>query len=346
MKISNSVYSLAVSVLFTTLSFGQQVTVRHSDSGDTINILIGNKPFTSFCYSPALEKPVLFPVYAPNGEIVTGGFPAAPRKGERVDHPHQMGLWFNHGDVNGLDFWNNSSAIPAADKDKYGHISVIELLKYKGGKKGIIKVVSDWMNSEGVVELRETTTWIFSGKDDIWTIDHISDLKALRKDVIISDCKEGLFAIRVDRSLEMPADEALVFTDAKGNPTEVKAVDNTGVTGMYHSADGKSGNAVWGTRNKWVVLSGMKNGKPLSLAIFDNPSNPGYPAYWHARGYGLFSVNNFGRKSYDDTQEKMEVKISAGKSIRLVHRFCVKSGSEITGDQAEQRYKDFTVEYR
>jgi hypothetical protein len=32
----------------------------------------------------------------------------------------------------------------------------------------------------------------------------------------------------------------------------------------------------------------------------------GYPAYAHARGYGLFSVNNFGQNSYDPKKEKVK----------------------------------------
>ena len=36
-------------------------------------------------------------------------------------------MWFNHGDVNGLDFWNNSDAIPADRKDKMGTIEDISL---------------------------------------------------------------------------------------------------------------------------------------------------------------------------------------------------------------------------
>ena len=50
----------------------------------------------------------------------------------------------------------------------------------------------------------------------------------------------------------------LIFTDDKGNPTTVKATDNTGVTGMYTSSNGLKGDAVWGTRNDWVILSGNK----------------------------------------------------------------------------------------
>jgi hypothetical protein len=93
-----------------------------------------------------------------------------------------------------------------------------------------------------------------------------------------------------------------VFTDDKGNPTTVKATDNTGVTGMYTSNQGLKGDAVWGTRNDWVFLSGTKDNTAITFAIFDHPDNPGYPAYAHARGYGLFSVNNLGQNSYDTKQ--------------------------------------------
>ena len=128
------------------------------------------------------------------------------------------------------------------------------------------------------------------------TIDHISTLTAADGQVIFGDNKEGMFAIRVDRAFEMPSDESLIFTDDKGNPTTVKAIDNTGVTGMYISSKGLKGDSVWGTRNEWVILSGLKNNIKISMAIFDNPKNPGFPAYAHARGYGLFLIKQFRTK--------------------------------------------------
>ena len=94
----------------------------------------------------------------------------------------------------------------------------------------------------------EKTTYIFSGDKNSRTIDHISTLTAVNGPVTITDNKEGLFAIRVDRAFEMPSNESLIFTDDKGNPTTVKATDNTGVTGMYTSSSGLKGDAVWGTQ--------------------------------------------------------------------------------------------------
>jgi hypothetical protein len=177
------------------------------------------------------------------------------------------------------------------------------------------------------------------------TIDHISTLTAVNGPVIIGDSKEGMFAIRVDRAFEMPSTESLIFTDDKGNPTTVKATDNKGVTGMYTSSKGLKGDSVWGTRNEWVILSGLKNNIRITMAIFDNPKNPGYPAYAHARGYGLFSLNNFGQNSYDPKQEKRSYKIEKGQSVTLYHRFYVQSGSELTAEDANRIFKEFSKAY-
>src|SRR5881396_3735394 len=69
-----------------------------------------------------LKKPTLYPLRTASGKLVTRGWPLEPRPGERVDHPHHVGLWFTYSDVNGLDFWNNSDAIPAARAPKMGTI--------------------------------------------------------------------------------------------------------------------------------------------------------------------------------------------------------------------------------
>jgi hypothetical protein len=315
------------------------------DDKHKVDIFINGALFTSYQYPSNIEKPFLYPVLAPNGSIITRGYPIEPRKGERVDHPHQIGIWFNHGNVNGLDFWNNSSAIPADKKDGYGHITHQKIVKAESGKTGILEVVSNWNDSKGNILLTEDTRYIFSGDKNSRTIDHITRLTAVNGPVVFGESKEGLFAIRVDRAFEMPSNESLIFTDDKGNPTTVKAADNKGVTGMYTSSNGLKGDAVWGTRNDWVMLTAVKNNVQVTMAIFDNPKNPGYPAYAHARGYGLFSVNNLGQNSYDPKQEKKSVKLEKGESMTFYHRFYVLSGSELTVENANKLFLEFSNAY-
>ena len=310
-----------------------------------VDVYVNGSLFTSYRYPADLEKPFLYPIYASNGSVITRGYPIEPRKSERIDHPHQVGLWFNHGSINGLDFWNNSSAIPADRKDSYGHIAVQKLVRADNGKKGVLEVMSEWKDNKGNTILLENTMYLFSGDAASRTMDHIATLTAVNGPVIIADNKEGLFAIRVDRAFEMPSTESLVFTDDKGNPTTVKATDNTGVTGMYTSSLGLKGDAVWGTRNNWVLLSGTKDNTMITFGIFDHPDNPGYPAYAHARGYGLFSVNNLGQNSYDAKQEKVEWKLAEGESLTIRHRFYVKAGTEMTAKEADKIFKRFSKTY-
>jgi hypothetical protein len=336
---------ILVFMLTTGASLNAQVSkVRlvRVDDKQKVDVMVDGKLFTSYQYPSNMEKPYLFPIYAPNGSIITRGFPIEPRKGERVDHPHQIGLWFNHGNVNGLDFWNNSSAIPANRKDSYGHIVVKQIVK---AKKNILEVVSNWDDNKGNSLLAENTKYIFSGDKNSRTVDHISTLTAVNGPVTFSDNKEGMFAIRVDRAFEMPSNESLIFTDEKGNPTNVMATDNTGVTGMYTSSSGLKGDKVWSSRNDWVMLSGTKDNVLTTMAVFDHPKNIGYPAHSHARGYGLFSTNNLGASSYVPDEEKMVVTIQKGESITLRHRFYVQSDSELTPEKANQIFQSFSKLY-
>ena len=326
-------------------SGNEYVKLDRKDDKHRVDVIVDGKLFTSYQYPENMEKPFLYPVISPDGQVITRGFPVDPRKGERVDHPHHIGIWFNHGNINGLDFWNNSSAIPADKKDEYGHINLQKIVRTENGKKGVLEVIADWDDNKGNTLLSENTTYIFSGTGNLRIIDHIATLTAVNGPVTFNDSKEGMFAIRVDRAFEMPSDEPLIFTDDKGIPTKVESVDNTGVSGMYIASNGLRGDRVWGTRNDWVLLTGTKDNIPVTMGIFDNPKNHGYPAYAHARGYGLFSVNNFGQNSYDPKKEKVHFTLEKGKSVRLVHRFIVQSGKEITPEQAESIFEEFAKEY-
>src|SRR2546430_164772 len=88
-----------------------RVTVTPNEAARRVDVSIGGQPFTSYIWPDRLKKPVLYPLRSATGTLVTRGWPFDPRPGERVDHPHHVGLWFDYGDVNGIDFWNNSDAL-------------------------------------------------------------------------------------------------------------------------------------------------------------------------------------------------------------------------------------------
>src|SRR6266581_645968 len=76
-----------------------RVTVVPDESARRVDVAIGGKPFTSYIWPDQVKKPVLDPIRSANGTLVTRGWPLAPRPGERIDHPHHVGLWFNYENV-------------------------------------------------------------------------------------------------------------------------------------------------------------------------------------------------------------------------------------------------------
>ncbi len=307
-----------------------------------VDVIVDGKLFTSYIYPDDLDKPVLYPVYSAKGSVITRGFPRDPRPGERVDHPHHVGIWFNYGDVNGLDFWNNSYAIPADKKDQFGSVRHQKIVKTESGKDhGTLRVVANWIDSKGNVLLVEETTFIFSGTDNLRTIDRISKLTAQKSKVVFKDNKEGMLGMRLDRSFEEPSTKAEVFTDANGNPTAVPVLNNDGVNGVYRNSNGLEKGDVWGKRADWVSLSAEKNGEKITVAMVDNKKNVGYPAHWHARTYGLFAVNNIGSKVYVPTDEETIYTLEPGKSMEFKHRILVSSGNFLDEKAMNQEFKDF-----
>jgi hypothetical protein len=327
------------------LNKGGNITLSKLDSLQRVDIYIGGILFTSYWYSDTLTKPFLYPVNSASGTVITRGFPLFPRAGERIDHPHHVGIWFNYGNVNNIDFWNNSFAIPADQKSKFGKIIQQKLdTVYINGNQAFLKASDNWLKADSTVLLNEELTYIFSGNDTTRSVTRYTTLTAQDSIVQLKDNKEGLWAIRLDRFLEMPSTEPVVFTDANGIPTAVPALNNVGVSGMYFGSNGLKGDSVWGTRNKWVMLTGKKNEEKITVIIFDHPGNPGFPAHFHARGYGLFSINNLGQKVFRPEEPEQNFILNPGLSLHFKHRMLIFSGVEISVDQAEDLYKQFVEE--
>jgi hypothetical protein len=327
MKIRNRLISVAMFftiILFYQCGNSQQIKLEVDDSEKKVDVLIDGQLFTSYIYPENVKKPVLWPVVSPAGNILTRSYPMINKEGDRTDHPHHVGVWLNYGDVNGLDFWNNSEAIPPEKRDGYGTIYHQAVKKAKSGKgKAVLKTESVWKSPDNQSMLAEETDFTFRAKENLRIIDRTTTLKALIDEVKFTDNKEGMFAIRVARELELPTDKPTILMDAHGNATEVKKMDNTLVKGNYRSADGIEGGKVWGTRCRWMKLSSEINGEPVSLVIIDHPNNVGYPTYWHARDYGLFAANTLGQKIFSNGENELNFSMKKGETVTFKYRLVV-----------------------
>lgn len=308
----------------------------------TVNIFIGETFFTSLLYSDLAEKPILYPLMSPNGKIVTRQFPLQENDGERIDHPHQVGMWFNYERVNGLDFWNNSYAIPENRKSQYGWIRSVKIKQARASKRsGGILYTANWERQNNKVILTEETEFLFFGNAKIRVVDRTTKLTAVEDTVIFEDVKDGLMALRVATELEVPSDKLDDFTSASGKIYISSSVVN-GANGSYLSSAGKQDNNVWGTRAEWVMLSGRIDNHPVSIIMIDHPKNPGYPTYWHAREYGLFAANPLGQKIFSNGRETMSLRLKAGESCTFRYRVAIYSGERPSSEIINEIAKRFS----
>jgi len=186
---------------------------------------------------------------------------------------------------------------------------------------------SDWVDINGNVILNEETTYIFSGEDNLRTIERITKLTAVEK-VIFTENKEGLLGLRLDRAFEEPAQKPEKFLDANGIVTEVPVLNNDGVNGIYRNAEGIKGGDVWGKRSPWVALRAEKEGEVITIVILDHKENPNYPAWSHARGYGLFASNNLGGRAFDKDAAPVKLELEPGEKIIFKHEVVI--GGDLT----------------
>lgn len=310
-----------------------------------MDVLIDGKLFTSYCWPENVYKPILYPVIAASGTEVTRGFPLKPRQGEQVDHIHQAGIWLNYGNVNGLDFWGNGSR---GMKEPAGGEIVHKSIERMESKKGEAFFVTsaEWLDPKGITLLDEKSEYHFLAQGNVRIIDRITRLTAKDSEVVFKDTKEGMFGMRVARQLELPSSAGVILTDSTGNPSKEKDNRNEGVSGNYKSSEGITGEGVWGTRAKWMSLSGVIGNDSIAIVICDHPNNPGYPTYWHARGYGLFSANPLGWKDFTKGKEELNFRIPAKKSATFRYRVIICSGKTLSDKELNAYSADFGNLYK
>jgi hypothetical protein len=337
---------LAASFIFAATAFAapsKGVQVVADEANRRVDITIDGQFFTSYIWPASLKKPVLYPLITDEGITVTRGYPLSIRPGERVDHPHHAGLWFNYESANGFDFWNNSDAIKPEARAKMGTILHTKILSTNSGtNRGELVVESTWVIGDNQQLLTQTTRYLFLRHNHARAIDLDITLTALDH-VVFKDAKDGLLGLRVAGWLESPNEKGGIFMDASGRPTKVDAADTSSATGVYLTSEGVQGDAVWGTRGRWCTLTGHTGNHTVAIAILDHPSNPGYPTTWHARGYGLFALNPLGPSIFNPKLPPLNLTLEKNQSATFRYRLILFSHA-VTAEQMNREADAFTVE--
>lgn len=325
-------------------SDGEQVTLREVPSQNKIDVLIDGALFTSYRWPENVYKPVLYPIISSAGSTITRGFPLETRAGERNDHRHQVGNWLNYGNVNGFDFWGNGHTgerLPNGGEIRHAAIE----RRSSGLGEASLTARARWLDASGNELMEERTELHFISRGRVRIIDRITVLTATGGDsIVFKDTKEGMFGLRVARALELPSQEQISLTDAAGKLLP-KQVNNEGVTGNYRSSEGVTGEAVWGTRARWMDLRGNIKGENVSVTICDHPKNISYPTWWHARGYGLFSANPLGAKDFTKGKEELNFTLAARDSLTFRYRIVIAAVDPLSDEDLNRISDEFAGKY-
>ncbi|MCX6624411.1 MAG: PmoA family protein [Acidobacteria bacterium] len=289
-----AILSCAFAIVLPAAAAGAKVKF-HKTPGK-IEISMDGKPFTRFIYGAEWSTPFLHPLRTSTGVVVTRGYPVEKIAGESEDHIWHHGLWYSHGDINGVDFWRDLG--PA----KTGRMVVTGSPKSTGNRiSADVLLVTPAKETIGTV----TEQFTFSRAGANHVIDVNVTIRAGRgRPLKMGDTEEGALGIRF-------ADEFRVDRGA--------TLTNSG---------GVIGRGIWGKRAKWVDYSTTIQGQKAGVLILDDPANPKYPTWWHARHYGFAAVNPFGVHDFEhDRSKDGSVTIPSGRTLAFHYRLVIHPGS-------------------
>ena len=280
----------------------------------SVEVHIEGDLFTAYHYGIGFKKPVFYPIVSAGGNWLNRGWPIrSDIAGEARDHWHQVSMWFTYGNVNGVDFWAET---PESGKIRHTGFTAIQ----SGDRQGILGYTADWNGPDGKTLLKQETSVIFGYTERSRSMNFDISLTAAGGEVVFGDTKEGMFGIRYNKDL----------------------MEKNG--GAYLNANGQEKeqgeNGVWGKRAGWVALRGEVAGEPTVIAIFEHPSSVSHPTWWHARGYGLFAANPFGKKDFEKGSEPQNITIAQGESLNFRYHVVFYSGS-LTKEELDSIYEGY-----
>jgi hypothetical protein len=286
---------------------GKDSGVVIKEAGDKLRIEVGGQLFSEYHYQN-VSRPFLYPIIGPGGAQMARNWPMKDVPNEEHDHPHHRSVWYAHGDINGHDFWSETKGAGKTVHEKFLEVK-------SGADVGVIKSLNKLVANDGkLIGTDERTIRIHSGGR---LLDYEITVHASNGKLTFGDTKEGTMAIRLAETMRL-----------KGKVGQGHIINSEGVRDAE----------TWGKRAKWCDYYGPADGKNVGVAIFDHPSNPRHPTWWHVRDYGLFAANPFGLHDFEKSPDKHkgDFEVPAGQTATFRYRFYFHEGDEKQGKVAEE----------
>jgi hypothetical protein len=297
------VFAGAALVMMSAKSRPAELTAAKTPEG--VRVTIDGQLFTEYLIRSG-AKPILWPILGPTGQPMTRAYPMGEASNEKKDHVHQRSLWFTHGSVNGISFWDEAG--------KHGTTQHRRFVTVQSGAQAVVETENDWLGPNGQKVCEDRRRLTFGAEGDARWIDFDITLTASAGPVKFGDTKEGTFGLRIAETMKVEAKRG----------------------GRIINSDGATDDNAWGKRAPWVDYHGPVAGATLGIAVMNHPKSFRVPTYWHVRTYGLFAANPFGVNDF--TKGKAgdgSYTLPDGQSISFYYRVLLHKGDEKEAKVAE-----------
>lgn len=314
--------------------------------------------------------PIVWPICSSDGLLMTRGYPMIDeenpdqiqcpefknilmnakinRISEALDHPHHRSFWFNHGNVNGCDFWT---------RDRQASIVHDEFLALENNEKtALIKTKNKWIdektNKTLCTDIRTLVFGVLKVENrSIRYIDFDIEITATENEVVFGDTKEGSFGIRVPGTMDV---DIMKRNKKFGNRNK-----NWG--GKILNSNGEKDGITWAKRANWVDYSGpiparlndvqlsefakKENKQDLKLAlggitVMNHPGSFRFPTWWHVRTYGLYAANPFGQHDFEPGTGNGSQTLKKGEKLHFGYRVLFHDG-DLDAKTLDRLYGDY-----
>lgn len=294
---------LAACLFFPAVRAADPAALVVQQDASLVTVSAGPQPVLTYRYGDAPFKPYVKELHSPAGVQILRDSPA--------DHVHHRGLMYGIF-VNGIDFWSEQAAC-----GKQVHVA-LELIPTPA------------QNGLAAATIGQRLRWLAPGAEQPLLVEQRT-LKVFRP--------ADLSATLLTWQCQLQPGENAGTVKLTGNHYDglgVRFVQSMDQVGRFSYAAGIPGDIVRGTerltRDKWAAYTAPAEGRPVTVAVFDDPQNPRHPA-------GIFTMlRGFSYLSATPNIWKSPLELGAGQSLSYRYGVAVWDG-EVGKDQIEALYQ-------
>jgi hypothetical protein len=295
-------------VLFCASAGAQQTAMSIQQDNTSARVVLNGQPVLVYRFAGVPKKPYASELLTPGGVNVLRDSPA--------DHKHHHALMFAVG-VDGINFWEENNACGLQES------------------RSIAGTATSTQPGGSQAHLIQELAWVGPKADKPLLVEH--------RTVGVGRTKDGKATLLTWQTrLEPPSGKPQATLGGSHYfGLGMRFLISMDQNGRFFTPENKEGEIVRGTERltpvRWMAYTASADGKPVTVAMFDHPSNPRHPARF-------FTMSKpFSYLAATMNLWKEPLVIEAGKPLALCYGVAVWDG-EVDTAKVDAAYQEWLAE--